>query len=115
MILARTLAASLIGLALMSAAQAQNIVDRANAAAAAGLTVYKQHPDYGRFRGPAPGINREELQPMHAIAVPQVMNGGAFGYTGNDYYSDATTEGSLRGSKRYNNYILAPALRAPLP
>lgn len=91
------------------------MVDRANAAAAAGLTVLKVHPDHGRFRPPAAGVNRAELQETTAVAVPHVMNGGGFGYTGNDYYSDSTFEGTLRGRKTYNDVILAPALRARLP
>lgn len=113
--LTRLFAIGLIGAAFASTAQAQNVVDRANAAAAGGLSVLKVHPDHGRFRGPAVGVDRNLLQQTQAIPVPHVMNGGGFGYTGFDYYSDATTEGTLRGGKqRANNYILAPAFRAPL-
>lgn len=43
-----------------------------------------------------------------AIPVPQVMNGGGFGLTGNNYYDQGSME--TRGAGRaLRRYVLAPA------
>lgn len=116
----RTLAAGLLGLTVAAqspGARALSEIDRANMAAANGPVVLEVDPDRAQFRGrslgvvvPGPG---ERV--IRAVPVPHVMNGGGFGLTGNDYYSDATTEGRLNAHRRTHDYILAPALRAKLP
>lgn len=110
------LAPALIGL-LPGLAQAESLVDRANRAAVAGPTVLQADPGRTQFRGrpaelvvPGPG---ERI--IRAVPVPHVMNGGGFGLTGNDYYSDAATEGRLGARRHVNDYILAPAYKGPLP
>lgn len=47
------------------------------------------------------------------IPVPHVMNGGGFGLTGFDYYSDQPTEGRLGARRHPKSYVLAPAYIAP--
>ncbi len=112
----RLLAAAVIGLSLTGLARAESLVDRANRAAAAGPTVLEVDRDTARFVGrplgavvPGPG---ERI--VNAVPVPHVMNGGGFGLSGTDYYSDAGTEGRLGQRRHANEQILAPALRAPL-
>ncbi len=98
-----------------SLAQAQSLLDAANAAAANGPVVLQLDPDTGRFKGrPRLAVNRDPAI-AYAVPIPHVMNGGGFGYSGFGYYSDATTEGRLGERRRVNEIILAPALRAPLP
>jgi hypothetical protein len=48
-----------------------------------------------------------------AIPIPSVMNGGGFGLTGTDYFSDSRTEGRLDGSTRRREYVLNPARIGP--
>lgn len=109
-------AAALIGLSLTGFARAESLIDRANRAAAVGPTVLQVDPDRGRFVGrplgavvPGPG---ERI--VNAVPVPHVMNGGGFGLSGADYYSDASTEGRLGQRRHVNEQILAPGLRSPL-
>lgn len=106
----------LVGLSLAGSARAESMVDRANRAAAAGPIVLEVDRDTARFIGrplgavaPGPG---ERI--VNAVPIPQVMNGGGFGLSGADYYSDATTEGRLGQRRHVNEQVLAPSLRAPL-
>ncbi|KQO71791.1 hypothetical protein ASG60_15585 [Methylobacterium sp. Leaf469] len=48
-----------------------------------------------------------------AIPVPSVMNGGGFGFTGTEYFSDSHSEGRLDGSTRPREYVLNPARIGP--
>ena len=100
--------------AIPAGAGAESLVDRANRAAASGPTVLRIDPDYGRFRGPRVAVSGDPAI-ERAVPIPQVMNGGGFGYAGNDYYSDATTVERLGQRRRVNEFFLAPALRSPLP
>ena len=107
---------ALAAFAVPTFAQAESLVDRANRAAAAGPTVLTVDRDRAGFPGrPAelvvPGPNERIVR---AVPVPQVMNGGAFGFTGNDYYNESTTEARLGARRRPNEYILAPAYKGPL-
>ncbi|HEX8418032.1 MAG TPA: hypothetical protein VF641_10565 [Methylobacterium sp.] len=63
---------------------------------------------------PIPSLRRPDLDLALAIPVPSVMNGGGFGLTGTDYYSDGATEGSFGKGRRRNEYILAPAYKNPM-
>ncbi|GJD71906.1 hypothetical protein [Methylobacterium goesingense] len=101
------LATGLIGLGLTCAASAQTLFLGAN-----GPVVLPTSPYSGR---PVPDDPR-------AVPVPHVMNGGGFGLTGTDYYSDSLTEGPLNKRRRPREFVLAPArigpqdfVRPPLP
>lgn len=48
-----------------------------------------------------------------AIPVPSVMNGGGFGLTGTDYFSDSRSEGRLDGSAGPRAFVLNPARIGP--
>jgi hypothetical protein len=48
-----------------------------------------------------------------AIPVPSVMNGGGFGLTGTDYFTDSRSEGRLDGSTRQREFVLNPARIGP--
>lgn len=48
-----------------------------------------------------------------AIPIPSVMNGGGFGLTGTDYFSDSHSEGRLDGSTGPRDYVLNPARIGP--
>lgn len=48
-----------------------------------------------------------------AIPIPSVMNGGGFGLTGTDYFSDSRSEGRLDGSTGPREYVLRPARIGP--
>lgn len=95
-------------------ARAESIVDRANRAAAAGPIVLPVDPDRGRFVSRGPVVPGPGERIVRAVPVPHVMNGGGFGLSGNDYYNDASTEGRLGVRRHYNDYIVAPAFKAPL-
>lgn len=92
------LAAGLIGLGLTAAATAQTRYLGAD-----GPVVLPTDPNYGR---PIPDDPR-------AIPVPHVMNGGGFGLTGTDYFSDGITEGPLNKPHRPREFVLAPARIGP--
>lgn len=79
---------------------------------ASGPIVLRVDPDSGRPRPPFRGDEREVV---NAVPVPTVMNGGGFGLSGTDYYSDGGSEGRLGQGRRVNEYILAPALRSGPP
>jgi hypothetical protein len=59
----------------------------------------------------APASRPDLAQP--AVPVPQVMNGGAFGYTGFDYYNDQLSEGRLGTRRRPKGYVVAPSYLVP--
>ncbi|KAB1076261.1 hypothetical protein [Methylobacterium planeticum] len=104
------LAASLIGLGLASvSAQAQPVPYYY--AAPEAPTVLQQDRDTGVLLVPP---NRSDLA-VPAIPVPSVMNGGGFGLTGFDYYNDSLSEGRFGARRRPKEFVLAPALIAPLP
>jgi len=92
------LATGLIGLGLVSGAGAQTLFLGAH-----GPIVLPTSPSTGR---PIPDDPR-------AVPVPQVMNGGGFGLTGTDYYSDSITEGPLNKRHRPREFVLAPARIGP--
>ena len=104
------LAASLIGLGLTAGDASAQPVPYYYAAPEAP-TVLRQDRDTGVLIVPP---NRPDLA-VPAIPVPHVMNGGGFGLTGYDYYNDSITEGRLGARRRPREYVLAPALIAPLP
>lgn len=106
------LAAGLTALPVL--AQAESMTDRANRAAAGGPNVLQIDPDLGRFRGPRAAVNGDPAI-ADAVPVPHVMNGGAFGYDGFDYYSSAKTVPRLGARPVPNEFIIAPAVRRPLP
>lgn len=109
-------AATLIGLSLSTLAHAESLIDKANRAAAAGPTVLEVDRDRAQFVGRPLGavVPGADERIIRAVPVPHVMNGGGFGLTGTDYYNEASTEGLLGRRRHVNEYILAPALRAPL-
>ncbi|MCJ2037208.1 hypothetical protein [Methylobacterium sp. J-068] len=92
------LATGLIGLGLTSVAGAQTLYLGAN-----GPVVLPTSPSTGR---PVPDDPR-------AVPVPSVMNGGGFGLTGTDYYSDGISEGPLNKRHQPQSYVLAPARIGP--
>lgn len=94
MTLRTVLATGLIGLGLTASAGAQTLFLGAN-----GPVVLPTSPYSGR---PVPDDPR-------AVPVPHVMNGGGFGLTGFDYYSDSITEGPLNKRHRPREFVLAPA------
>lgn len=98
MTLRTVLATGLIGLGLTCAASAQTLFLGAN-----GPVVLPTSPYSGR---PVPDDPR-------AVPVPHVMNGGGFGLTGTDYYSDSITEGPLNKRHRPREFVLAPARIGP--
>ncbi|KQP73733.1 MULTISPECIES: hypothetical protein [unclassified Methylobacterium] len=92
------LAAGLIALGLPGAASAQMRYLGAD-----GPIVLPTSPSSGR---PVPDV-------PNAIPVPQVMNGGGFGLTGTDYFSDGLSEGPLNRKHRPREFVLAPARIGP--
>ena len=62
--------------------------------------------------GPLAPASRPDLQ-VPAVPVPQVMNGGGFGFTGFDYYNDQITEGRFGAQRRPKEYVVAPAYIVP--
>lgn len=92
------LAAGLIGAGLTAGAGAQTLYLGAN-----GPVVLPTSPSSGR---PVP-------DDPAAVPVPHVMNGGGFGLTGTDYYSDGITEGPLNKRHRPREFVLAPARIGP--
>lgn len=92
------LVTGLIGLGLTSAANAQVVYHGAN-----GPVVLPTSPSTGR---PLPDDPR-------AIPVPSVMNGGGFGLTGYDYYTDGISEGPLNKRHQPQSFVLAPARIGP--
>ena len=91
----------MIALSWVSAGQAQTYLYRG----VDGPVVLDTDLDSGR---PIPSLRRPDLDLARAIPVPSVMNGGGFGLTGTDYYSDGPAERS-HGRGRRGAYILAPA------
>lgn len=59
------------------------------------------------------GTGRPIPDDPRAIPIPQVMNGGGFGLTGTDYFSDGITEGPLNKPHRPREFVLAPARIGP--
>ena len=98
LIMRTVLATGLIGLGLTCAASAQTVYLGAN-----GPVVLPTSPSSGR---PIPDDPR-------AVPVPHVMNGGGFGLTGTDYYSDGISEGPLNKRHRSREFVLAPARIGP--
>jgi hypothetical protein len=92
------LAAGLLGFGPVSTASAQMLYLGAH-----GPVVLPTSPSSGR---PIPDDPR-------AVPVPHVMNGGGFGLTGTDYYSDGVTEGPLNKRHRPREFVLAPARIGP--
>ncbi len=48
-----------------------------------------------------------------SVPVAEVMNGGAFGLTGFDYYNDQISEGRFGARRRPKEYVIAPAYLVP--
>nr|WP_246733105.1 hypothetical protein [Methylobacterium sp. BTF04] len=92
------LAAGLLGLGLTGSATAQM-----HYLGADGPVVLPTDLGTGR---PIPDVAR-------AIPVPSVMNGGGFGLTGTDYFSDGINEGPLNARHRPREFVLAPARIGP--
>lgn len=104
------LAASLV--LVTGAAAAQGLRDRPYGETRSPM-VYEVDPETGRFPGPPISKDGQDLRAIGAVPVPTVMNGGAFGPTGNDYFGElllATPQGPRRPS---DGYVLAPAYRSP--
>ena len=104
------IAASLIGLGLTSgnaSAQPVPII----------TPLPRPRPSSGRIGIPGLLIvppNRPDLA-VPAIPVPHVMNGGGCGLTGYDYYNDSIARAASAPAGARAEYVLAPALIAPLP
>lgn len=109
----RTLLAASLPLLLSGTAQAETMRQRIARAAAHGPVVYQVDSERARFAGPPVGRGGEDLVAMRAVPVPSVMNGGGFGLSGTGYYSDGPSEAPPDARRRRNDYVLAPALRAP--
>ncbi|MDP4021491.1 hypothetical protein Q8W71_02555 [Methylobacterium sp. NEAU 140] len=62
--------------------------------------------------GPLAPASRPDLQ-VPAVPVPQVMNGGGFGFSGFDYYNDQISEGRFGAQRRPKEYVVAPAYIVP--
>jgi hypothetical protein len=92
------LAAGLIGLGFTVGASAQTLYLGAN-----GPVVLPTSPSSGR---PIPDV-------PEAVPVPSVMNGGGFGLTGTDYFSDGPSEGPLNQRHRPREFVLSPARIGP--
>ncbi|WP_336488600.1 hypothetical protein [Methylobacterium nigriterrae] len=103
------LAASLLGLAA-GPAPAQPVPYYYTAPD--GPTVLQTDPGTGQ---PVVPPFRPDLGAVPAIPVPHVMNGGGFGLTGFDYYSDSLSEGRFGARRRPKEFVLAPALIGPPP
>ena len=100
--------------ALPAIAQAETMADRANRAAAPGPNVLRIDRDRTAPGGPRVAVNGDP-EIARAVPIPQIMNGGGFGVTGSEYWNDATREGRLGQRRQVNEFILAPAVRSPLP
>lgn len=83
---------------------AQGSYDRHQAAGANGPVVLDADPG-------AP----DDPTRARAVPVPSVMNGGAFGLTGSNYYNDSVTEGRFGARRLVNEYVLNPGRIAPPP
>ncbi len=119
MVTSRRLAALAGALAALSvtaaAAETEGTKQRIFEAGGRGPQVIELDPYPSQFRRGSVGRNGEDVHALGAIPVPQVMNGGAFGMTGFDYYHDASAGGFIGKRRIPHGYVLAPALRAPLP
>ena len=112
--LTRTLLITVMALALPGPADARSVKQRVSDAAEHGPVVYRVDPERGRFPGPPVSRDGEDLVALRAVPVPSVMNGGGFGLSGTDYYTDGPSEAPIEVRRRVHEHVVAPAPRAPL-